>query len=71
MKGAFLPFKFIDDVAYLMRHWFYSSFKGEKDGLFRDKAFWNFIQSSTKMVVKRAFGILKERWHIILKRIDM
>ena len=70
-ERSFLPFKFIGDVAYPMRLWFYSPFKREKDGLFKKKIFWNFIQSSTKMVVERAFGILKGRWYILLKRIDM
>jgi len=37
MKGAFLPDKFIDDVAYPMRPWFYSPFKGEMEGLLRPK----------------------------------
>ena len=71
MKGAFLPFKFIGDAAYPMRPWFYSPFKGKRDRLSREKAFWNFIQSSTRMAVERAFGILKDRWRILLKRIDM
>ena len=71
MKGAFLPLKFISNAAYPMKLWFNSPFKGENDGLFREKIFWNFIQSSTRMVVERAFGILKGRWHILLKRIDM
>jgi len=43
MKGDLLPYKLMDDVAYPMRPWFYSSFKGEKDGLRRAKAHWNFI----------------------------
>ncbi len=71
MKGAFLPFKFIGDAAYPMRPWFYSPFKGEREGLCREKAYWNFIQSSTRMAVERAFGILKGRWRILLKRIDI
>ena len=71
MKGAFLLFKFIGDAAYPMRLWFYSPFKEEKDGLSREIAFWNFIQSSTRMAVEKAFGILKGRWRILLKRIDM
>jgi hypothetical protein len=29
------------------------------------------IQSSTRMAVKRAFGMLKGRWKILLKKIDM
>jgi hypothetical protein len=71
MRGAFFPYKFIGDAAYPMRPWFYSPFKGEKEGMSREKAHWNFIQSSTRMAVERAFGILKGRWRILLKRIDM
>ena len=59
ISGAFLPYKLIRDVAYPMRPWFYSSFRGEKKGISRIKAHWNFIQSSTYMAVERAFGILK------------
>ena len=54
-----------------MRPWFYSHFKGVNEGLPRAKCHWNFIQSSTRMVVERVFGILKGRWRIILKRIDI
>ena len=39
MKYTFLPLKFINDAAYPMRPWFYSPFKGEKDGLSKEKAF--------------------------------
>ena len=35
------------------------------------EAHWNFIQSSTCMAVEKTFGILKGRWRILLKRIDM
>ena len=35
------------------------------------ESIWNFIQSSTRMTVERVFGILKGRWRILLKRIDM
>ncbi len=34
MSGTFLPYKLIGDVAYTMCPWFYSPFKGEKNGLF-------------------------------------
>lgn len=71
MKGELLPYKLIGDAAYPMRPWFYSPFKGEKEGLSRAKGHWNFIQSSTRMAIERAFGILKGRWRILLKRIDM
>ena len=42
-----------------------------KAGLSREKQYWNSIQSSTKMAVERAFGMLKGRWRILLKKIDM
>jgi hypothetical protein len=51
--------------------WFYSPFKGEKDGLPKYTAHWNFIQSSTRMSVERAFGMLKGRFKILLKKLDI
>jgi hypothetical protein len=59
MRGELLPYKLIGDVAYPMRQWFYSPFKGKMEGLPRIKCHWNFIQFFTRMVVKRAFGIFK------------
>jgi hypothetical protein len=71
MSGTFLPYNLIGNIAYLIRPWFYSPFKGEKTGLSREKQYWNFIQSSTRMAVERAFGMLKGKWRIQLKNIDM
>jgi hypothetical protein len=71
MKDKFLLYKLIGDVAYPIRPWFYSPFKDAKDGLPRYKTHWNFIQSSTRMLVERVFGILKGRFRILLKRIDI
>jgi hypothetical protein len=45
--------------------------KGHKDGLSREEYNWNFVQSSTRMCVKRTFGMLKGRWRILLKMIDV
>jgi hypothetical protein len=42
MKDKFLPYKLIKDV-YPMWPWFYSPFKGEKDGLPKYKRYWNFL----------------------------
>ena len=61
MRSAFLPYIVIGDATYPMRLWFYSTFKGEDSGLLKLKIHWNFIQSSTRMVVERVFGILKGR----------
>jgi hypothetical protein len=59
MKNKFLPYKLIGNVTYPM--WFYSPFKGEKDGLSRSNSHWNFIQSSTRMSMENTFGMLKGR----------
>ena len=71
MSGVFLPYKFIGDAAYPMRPWFYSPFKGEKEGLSKSKVYWNFIQSSTRTAIEKAFGIVKGRWRILLNIIDL
>lgn len=71
MAGKYMPYKLIGDAAYPVRPWMYCPFKGQKDGLSHVHANWNFIQSSTRMCVERAFGILKGRWRIIMKRTDV
>ena len=68
--GKLFPYTLVDDVAYPC-HWMLAPFKGHKDGLSRDKYHWNFVQSSTRMCVGRAFGMLKGRWRILLKRVDV
>jgi hypothetical protein len=49
----------------------YCPFKGGKTTLCGKEANWNFIQSSTRMCVERAFGILKGRWRVIMKRCEV
>ena len=71
MKNKYLPYKLIGDVVYTMRPWFFTPFKGVKDGVSSKMNHKNYIQSSTRMAVKRAFGCLKGRWRIFLKRIDV
>jgi hypothetical protein len=60
--------KLIGDVVYPMHPWFYSPFKGEKDGLPQYKAHWNFIQSNTRMSMEKTFGMFKGRFKILLKK---
>jgi hypothetical protein len=71
MERKYMPYKLIGDAAYPVRPWMYCPFKEQKDGLSRCRANWNFIQFSTRMCVERAFGILKGRWRIIMKRCDI
>jgi len=71
VNGVFLTYKLIGDVAYPMRPWFYSSFKEKKTGLSREKQCSNFIRSSTWMAIKNTFCILKGKWRMLLKRINI
>ena len=65
------PYTLVGDAAYPCRPWMLAPFKGHKDGLSREEYHWNFVQSSTRMCVERAFGMLKGRWRILLKRVDV
>jgi hypothetical protein len=38
MKNKFLPYKLMGNATYPMQPWFYSPFKGEKNGLPKYKA---------------------------------
>ena len=69
--GKLSPYCLVGDAAYPCRPWMLAPFKGHKDGLSREEYHWNFVQSSTRMCVERAFGMLKGRWQILLKRIDV
>ena len=69
--GKLWPYTLVGDVAYPCRPWMLAPFKGHKDGLSREEYHWNFVQSSTRMCVERAFGMLKGRWRILLKRVDV
>ena len=69
--GKLYPYTLVGDAAYPCRPWMLAPFKGHKDGLTREEYHWNFVQSSTRMCVERAFGMLKGRWRILLKRVDV
>ena len=42
----------ISDATYPMRPWFFTPFKGVKDGLSPEKNHWNYIQYSIRMAVE-------------------
>ena len=69
--GRLSPYVLVGDAAYPCRPWMLAPFKGHKDGLTREEYHWNYVQSSTRMCVERAFGMLKGRWRILLKRMDV
>jgi len=61
----------LEPVAYPMQPSFYSPFKGEKNGLLEYKTRWNFIQYNIRVLVERTFGMLKSRFKILQKRVDI
>ena len=69
--GRLSPYALVGDAAYPCRPWMFAPFKGHKDGLSREQYHWNFAQSSTRMCIERAFGMLKGRWRVLLKRVDV
>ena len=70
-RGELGKFCLVGDCAYPARPYMLVPFKGCKEGLSHAKYYWNFIQSSTRMPVERAFGMLNARFQILLKRCDM
>jgi hypothetical protein len=71
MKDKFSPYKLIGDVVYPMQPWFYYLFEGEKDGLPIYKTHLNVIQSNKRMLVGKPFGMLKGKFRILLKKINI
>lgn len=65
------PFILVSDVVLPCRPWLLAPYKGHKDGLSQEEYHWNFIQSLTRMCIERAFGMLKSRWKILLKHVDV
>ena len=69
--GKLSPYTLVGDAVYPCRPWTLAPFKGHKDSLSREEYHWNFVQSFIGMCVERAFGMLKGRWRILLKRVDV
>ena len=69
--GKLSPYALVGDAAYPCRPWMFAPYKGHKDGLSREEYHWNYVQSSTRMCIERAFGMLEGRWRILLKRLDV
>ena len=69
--GRLALYILMGDAAYPCRPWMLAPFKGHKDGLSREEYHWNYVQSSTRMYVEHAFDMLKGRWRILLKRMDV
>jgi hypothetical protein len=70
LSEKLLRYALLEDVACQPRPWMFTPYLGSKDGFICEQEHWNFIQSSSRMCVERAFGILKLRWKILLKMMD-
>ena len=60
-EGKLNPYALLDDATYQPHPWMLIPYLGSKDGFTHEQEHWNFIQSSSRMCVERAFGILKLR----------
>ena len=69
--GKLSLYALVGVVAYPCCLWMLAPYKGHKDGLTREEYHWNFVQSSIRMCIVQAFGMLKGRWKILLNKIDM
>jgi hypothetical protein len=71
MMHKSFPYKLIRSGANPMQSWFYSPFKGERNEMPRYKMHWNFIQSNTRILMEKAFGMLEEKFKILLKKVNI
>ncbi|OWZ00228.1 hypothetical protein PHMEG_00028632 [Phytophthora megakarya] len=63
----------IADAGYAIRPWLMTPYPETFDGAYRDTKTrrFNFAHSSTRMVVERAFGVVKERFRVLNACIDV
>ena len=62
--GMRVPWTILGDSAYPLFAWLLTPYK-DTGHLSESERFYNYIHSSTRMVVERAFGRLKCRWTIL------
>lgn len=65
------PYALVGDAVYSCRPWMLALFRCHIDRLSREEYHWNYIQNSTCMCIEKTFGMLKVRWRILLKRVNV
>lgn len=69
--GLQIPLMLLGDAAYPRLPWILKGYATPPGGLSREEESFNAYHSSGRNVVERAFGRLKGRWRITLKRADI
>lgn len=69
INGRDIPVLVLGDPAYPLMNWLMKPFP-DNGQLRPEKSNFNYRLSRARMVVENAFGRLKGRWRILLKRID-
>lgn len=69
--GDLGKYALVADTPYAPRVWMLVPYKDTRGSLSRMKCQWNCEQFNTRMPVKKAFGMLKSRFRILTKRMDM
>ena len=69
IAGVDIPLVILGDAAYPLLPWLMTPFR-DAGRLTSAQKCYNYKQSRARMVVENAFGRLKGRWRILLKRLD-
>lgn len=69
--GHPIPFMLLADPAYPRLPWLLKGYTSRQGGLSREEESFNVYHSSGRNVVEHAFGRLKGRWRVTLKRADI
>ena len=64
-----VPYAFVADEAFPLRHWLMKPFP--QRNLTHDQRIFNYRLCRARRIVENAFGVVANRWRVLLKRIDI